>query len=540
MATTKFDDLTNEQKNQLLMYTNGLSGNGERSFFSSRIKEQIVQDLLNSKYESYIGRKYSQERLSTMLQTPYTTSNMQQLRQMSLWLYLVSSHYRRLINYYATLPTFNYYVTGDQVQTKSLVGAKAKKYKQCYIDTVNDFERYTLKQTAPEAMAFALLLGAYCGIVFEDDRTFFVKQLPINYVRIYSIIDGCFRFAVDLDYFNGKEYLLEAYGEDVKKAYYLYKGDREKGTQGDRTLRWYEPEKQICVKTDSDPTIILPFFLGSFKEILDMDDYMALAKAKAETDNYKALVMKQETDDDGIPKLDFDIAMKYYNQAASNIPSGVGLILTPFAMDSFSFDNSNVQDADAVNDARNNLWASTGTSPLIFGSTKATSAAALILSTKPDEKISFQLMYQVERNFNLLQKLKGRSYTFKMKFLNQSIYDKANVQDSYSKSAMYGVSGAKTLYAASLDLSPADVINLSYIEDEVLKMTEEIFNKPTQTSNTSSWYRYRRTSNTLGVDGADGVSSVGGRPTNESKNIISTESGEASQASDQNESAKLL
>lgn len=228
MATTKFDDLTNEQKNQLLMYTNGLSGNGERSFFSSRIKEQIVQDLLNSKYESYIGRKYSQERLSTMLQTPYTTSNMQQLRQMSLWLYLVSSHYRRLINYYATLPTFNYYVTGDQVQTKSLVGAKAKKYKQCYIDTVNDFERYTLKQTAPEAMAFALLLGAYCGIVFEDDRTFFVKQLPINYVRIYSIMDGCFRFAVDLDYFNGKEYLLEAYGEDVKKAYYLYKGDREK------------------------------------------------------------------------------------------------------------------------------------------------------------------------------------------------------------------------------------------------------------------------------------------------------------------------
>ena len=149
-------------------------------------------------------------------------------------------------------------------------------------------------------------------------------------------------------------------------------------------------------------------------------------------------------------------------------------------------------------------------------------------------------MYQVERNFNLIQKLKGRSYTFKMKFLNQSIYDKANVQDSYSKSAMYGVSGAKTLYAASLDLSPADVINLSYIEDEVLKMTEEIFNKPTTTSNASSWYRYRRTSNTLGVDGADGVSSVGGRPTNESKNIISTESGEASQASDQNESAKLL
>ena len=302
----------------------------------AKLRETIVQDLLNSKYEGYIGRKYTVDKINAMLETPYSATNMQQLRQMSLWLYLVSSHYRRLINYYATLPTFNYIITADQVQTKNLIGAKEKKFRQCYIETVNDFERYTLRQTSPVIVALALLQGAYCGLIFEDDRTFFVKPIPINYVRIYSIMDDCYRFAIDLDYFAGKEYLLDAYGDDVKTAYYLYKGNRETGTTGDRTLRWYEPEKQICVKPDSDPTIILPFFLGVFKEILDIDDYRTLAKAKTEVQNYKALVMKQETDDDGIPKLDFKIAMKYYNQAAANLTDGVGLIISPFSMYSFS------------------------------------------------------------------------------------------------------------------------------------------------------------------------------------------------------------
>lgn len=522
--TKTFEELTPEQKERLIQYTDSFNGQRERLMFS-RLRETIVQDLLNSKYEAYNGRKYSIERLNTMLENPYTTSNMQQLRQMSLWLYLVSSHYRRLINYYATLPTFNYYITGDQVQLKELTGAKAKKYKQCYMETVNDFERYTLRQTSPDIISLTLLQGAFCGIIFEDDKSFFVKPVPINYARIYSIMDDCYRFAIDLSYFSNNLYLLDAYGEDIKRAYYLYAGNKETGTTGDKNLRWYEPEKQICVKADKDPTIILPFFLGVFKEILDIDDYRTLAKAKTEVQNYKALVMKQETDDDGVPKLDFKIAMKYYNQAAGNLPDGVGLILSPFAMDSFSFDNSNVKDTDDVNEARNNLWAATGTSPLIFGSTAATSAAALILSTKPDEQVTYVLTNQIERNFNLLQKFKNKSYVFKMKFLRQSIYDKTNVQDAFSKAAQYGVSGAKIMYAASLDLSPADVINMSYIEDTLLGMTTEIFNKPMVSSNTRS--------------AKDAENQEGGRPTNEERGVETTDSGEVSRESDQGENAKI-
>lgn len=502
-----FNDLSAEQQEYILGF--------ERTMFA-KVKEQIVQDLINSRSESYIGRKYTAKDLADMLEYPTTSSNMQRLRQMSLWLYITSPQYRRLINYYSTLPTFNYYIVPDNVLTKELTAAKDAKFRKNYIETINDFERYTMKQTAPQAISLALLQGAFCGIIIEDEHSFWLKSCPINYVKILLIADNCFRFAFDMSYFTSSKYLLEAYGAEFEQAYVEYQRDTAK--------RWYVPSKQICIKPDSDPTVILPFFLGVFKEILDLEDYRTLAKAKTEIENYKVLVMKQDTDDDGVPKLDFNIAMKYYNQAAQNLPSGIGLILSPFSIDDFSFNSPNVGDTDAVNKARDSFWAASGSSPLIFGSTEATTSSALILSTKPDEQITFALLDQIERNFNLLQKYKGKSYSFKIRFLRQSIYNKEQVQDTYSKAAMYGVTGAKIAYAASLDFSPVDLVNLAYLEDSVLGLTIDSYNKPIHMN-----------ANGDSESASDGTNIEGGRPTNESKGIPLTESGEADKDTNQND-----
>ena len=506
-------DITPEQASTLESYSN---------LMFSKLRSTIVQDLLNTKYENYIGKKYDVATVNNMLQSPTSTSNQKVLRQMSMYLYLVSSHYRRLINYYATLPTYNYFITPSKALDKELTKAQAKKYKNDYVSTINDFERYSLKEELPPMVTLALLEGIFCGIIFEETDSFYVKPCPVDYVKVQSIMDGCYRFAFDLSYFSGtNQYLLGAYGEDVYNAYIAYAGDKTLGIKGNSKLRWYEPEQQICIKYDSDPTIILPFFAGVFKEILDLEDYRLLAKAKTEVDNYKVLVMTQQTDSDGIPKMDYKLAKKYYDQAAANLPDGIGLILTPFPMSDFSFDNATVKDTDEVNQARDTLWASAGTSPLIFGSTEATSSSSLILSTKPDEEITFVLLSQLERNFNLLQKLKNRAYGFKIKFLRQSIYNKTDMQNSYAKAAQYGVTGSKLLYAASVDLSPCDVYGLAYLEDEVLGLTVTSFNKPMVSSYVQS----------------GSADNEAGRPTNESKGLALTESGEADRDSDQSANA---
>lgn len=507
----EYKDLTPEQTKRIENYQSMLFAQ-----IRSQLKASLIQDALNSKYESYIGRKYTVDNLFSMLEAPSSAANQKQLRQMSMWLYLTSSHYRRLVNYYATLPTFNYIVVPNKATTKKI---NEKRYRQDYYDTITDMERYEFQDELPKELVTAFLLGAFCGIVFEGEDSFYVKPVPIDFVKITSVMDGCYRFSIDLSYFNGNNaYLLEAYGDEVASAYRKYSTPNS-----GNAYRWFEPEKQICIKYDTDPTIILPFFAGMYKEVLDLEDYRVLAKAKTEIENYKVLVMKQDVDDDGIPKMEYELAKKYYDQAAANLPSGIGLILSPFAVSDFSFDASKVGDTTDVNDARDSLWEAAGTSPLIFGSTKATSSQSLILSTKPDEQISFILLHQIERNFNLLQKLKNKKTSFKLKFLEQSIFSKKEFTDMWAKAAQYGVTGAKSYYAASLGLTPSDVVNMAYLEDEILGMTTETFNKPLVSANTRSY----STDNTTSSSGRGGwhwgdgqrnneeTNEDGGRPTSE-------------------------
>ena len=341
---------------------------------------------------------------------------------------------------------------------------------------------------------------------------------------MYAEMDGVYRFAVDMDYFATGDYLFSAYGDEFYDAYIAYKGDNKLGIKGNKLLRWYEPKNQVCVKCDDDPSLMIPFFAGIFKEVLDLDDYRLLAKAKTEMGNYKVLAMKQDVDDNGVPKLDFEVAEKYYNQAAQNLPEQVGLILSPFDIEAFTFDKSNVADTDDVNKAENQLWSATGTNPLLFGASKITSANSLLLSIKSDEMIAYKLVHKIERAFNLIQKLKGRPYQFRVHFLDQSVYNREVVQDSMLKGATYGVPGAKTKYAAALGMTPSDIVGMSYLEDEVLGFTVDCFNRPMLSS-------YTRSSS----DPTD----TGGRPTNESLGKTLTESGEADRDTGQNENAAI-
>lgn len=513
-------ELTVEEMTSLDKYAEMFSRNVRNALMAS-----LIGDINNSKFESYLGTKASITSLKTAMANPTTASNQKTLRQMSLYLYLVSPHYRRLISYYSTLPTFNYYVTPAGLTIKKLNNAAKKKYQQAYYEAINDCEKYNFKDELSDVTTWVLLEGVYCGIYYESDNAFYLKRFPTDFVKVYAEMDGVYRFAVDLDYFASRDYLFSAYGEDFYNAYVAYKGDRARGIKGDKLLKWYEPENQFCIKSDDDPTMMLPFFVGIFKEVLDLDDYRLLAKAKTEMGNYKVLAMQQDVDDNGVPKLDFELAKKYYDAAAQNLPEQVGLILSPFKIEAFTFDKSNVADTDDVNKAENQLWSATGTNPLLFGSTKITSANALLLSIKADEMVSYHILHKAERCFNLIQKLKGRPYQFRVRFLEQSIYSREVMQDALFKAATYGVPGAKSQYAASLGLSPAEVIGMSYLEDEVLEFTVSNFNHPMVSSHTQS-------------SGSD-PSNVGGRPTNESQGKTLTESGEADDDTGQNENAAI-
>lgn len=449
----------------------------------ANLRKNIIQDLVNNRKDSVIFTRYPIEKVVSMLENPQ--KNEKQLRIMSKFLYATSSHYYRLINYYAKLPTFNYIVVPSPTGVQKKINKKT--YKDTYNKIIYQFEKYNLKCELPKIMVSVFLDGVFYGLKYESNDSYYILPFSSDYATISSIEDGSYIPSIDLNYFTNKEYLISAYGDEIKNAYYAYRGNKALNIKGDSKKRWYEPSNGICIKADeTDLFHSIPVFSSIFLDILRLDDYKLLKKAKKMLDNYKVLAMKIDCDENGAPKMDWEVAKKYYNQALGNIPEGIGLIMSPFAISEFKFQSNSTAEDDAVNQAENEFWAGAGTSGMMFGSTKASSSSSLEISTIPDEKLTFGILSQIARCFNKQLKQMNLPYLFKIKFLEQSIFNKSEIQDQFQKAATYGVSGAKLLYAASLDMSPSDVVNLAYLENDILDITNEMFTSPLISSNTLS------------------------------------------------------
>ena len=139
MANTEVKDLTEEEREKVMtQYTQLLFAN---------LKKNIVQDLINDRNESVIYKKYKKEEIVKMLESPQR--NEDKIRELSNFIYLVSSHYRRLVDYYSTILLYNYLVVPIKISTKK---PNKTKYKESYYYTINECEKYNLRHESTKAI----------------------------------------------------------------------------------------------------------------------------------------------------------------------------------------------------------------------------------------------------------------------------------------------------------------------------------------------------------------------------------------------------
>lgn len=293
---------------------------------------------------------------------------------------------------------------------------------------------------------------------------------------------------------------------------------KKKGIKGNKSLRWYEPQNGICIKADeSDPYYSLPLLTGLLTSVFDIEDYKMLKKAKSENDNYKALGLQLPTDADGVPLLDFEANEQYFNHIVGNIGnSGIGVFMSPFKINDFSFSSTAASEKNDVIDAEKALYDAAGVSGGLFLS-NITSSSSITLSVKPDEQVAYSMLLQFQRYFNKKLKKMDLSCGFKIEFIAQSIFNNKEYVDRYAKASQYGLC-TKTMYGASLGLSPSDLYNLTYLEEDILNLGTKKWIHPLVSSSVQS-----------------GGLGDGGRPTAEESGNELGEAGENTQNSDAND-----
>jgi hypothetical protein len=472
----------------------------------AQMSGMILKDL--NERSNPIVKKYTKDDVKSYLDNPVRYSK--ELGDLSLGLYRGSPHYKRLINYFANMPTLDFIVEPFNLNTEKV---NDKSFKTAFDRTNLLLDMMNIKHEFGKALKIAWTNDTFYGYEHEATDSYFIQTLPNQYCQISSIEDGVYNFSFNFQFFDRNATLLELYPKEFKKLYNKYKN----GTEG----QWIELDttKTVCIKINDHLDYDLPPFSSVFTSIFDIEDYKALKKTATTVDNYKFIVQKIPIRKDSGVNNDFLIDLPnvtmFHNRVSATTPEEIGLLTVPFDVETIDFSRDK-SDTDKIEEAEREFYSSAGTSSLLFNGNNS-SQANLVKSIKVDEQEVFAVLRQIERWVN--RKLKGAikgNVKFQIKLLDVTVFNKEETIEQLLKVAQYGFP-VKLMLASVLGVSPSSVKNMAYVENTFLNLIEDFV--PLQSSHTQS--------------GKDGQGEVGQGKPKENEDKL-TEKGEEQQNRDDN------
>lgn len=447
--------------------------------------------------------KYTKEQIIQYMQSP--SANERNIRNASIYLYDVSSQYRRLINYFAGLLRWDYYMYPSNVDKSSV---KPESFRKALLKAQGQVELMNLRHELTKASIIVLREGVLYGAIWQNKTSFYIQRINPDYCSLTSIEDGTWRYAVDMSKIQEKK--LPLYPPEFETMYQEYKKTGQKMQEVPLNITF-------CLKADETTlTYSIPPYASVLPMLYDIETYKSLQETATKIANYKILGMQIPLNEDGTPKVEWNSAEKYYSQLCKVLPPYVGAFVSPMKTEAYTFERAGgVQDVDMVTRSEENFWLGTGTSALLHGSKTADTAGTLKLAIRADEELMLIFANQVERLINRILKDLSGTIKFKVRFLPTSVFNQIEQIELYRNAGALGVPGSKTAYAAALGITPVALQGMEYLES--------------QTYNLDDWDPLRSSYNSKAETG---VGNQTGRPSSREEDL--DEEGEKTRDSDAN------
>lgn len=487
---------------------NNSINNGTPIDFNS-FKRLMVHDLCTNSeilYDKCVGG-ITLDKIEFALEHPTNKMSSRVLIDASTQLMRLSPHYYRLNSLYSNMALFCWWLDLYGVKENANISTIKREYSKL----AEKLENMNIKHEFSKIMKYLPFQDIYCGLVVEDSTDFFFQRIEPEICKLFQIQDGLYNFKINLAQINPKDF--SAYPDYVQEEYIKF-------IDGESSSKWFAPppDKQICIKMNSQWTFSYPMMIGLVKDILDLKVYKQLKLQSARTDNYKAIMVEVPIDKDSVdkPLLTPETLGVFAEINRENLTDDIGMIHTLGAHgEAISFkDSTNTK--NNVSDAINEIYNSSGESKELFNG--SSSSTALTFSVENDSGFIYSVYRQFERWVN--RYIKTRKYnktTFKFSFslLDVTIFNRENVTKRYKEAVSLGVTCIDK-WLASLDMTPSKTLG-SYI------VHNDIFDFHNNFVPLVSSYNESATSNEPG------------RPTNASKGELLDVEGEKTADGDKND-----
>lgn len=392
-----------------------------------------------------------------------------QLRNYSQYFFHASGEYRRLVEYFAKILTFDFVVVPILNDEKGKDNARFQKSFNTILDYTN---KAHIQETGRIIAHTVIKDGAFYGYERELNNDYILQQLPTPFCRTRFKIDGNYAVEFDFSFFDQyrkEEEKVEAFSSfppEFESMYRAYLTDKQ-------ALRWQilNPDfARAHMLTDEVP-ILAPVF----PDLLDLEDFKKIDKQRSEGQVDEILVQNVPVTEDGELTLELD-EIKTIHENAKGMLAGTRkrVLTTPAKITPLTFTDSNKVLQDDVDKGLRSVHSSAGTPTILFSSGNKVGGVGLEKSLIIDEAIMFELLDQFQRWYEVRFKKivsANKLFSFDILFPQLTIFNRKEMWERYQSGATLGFP-TKLLSMAALGINQMETKALMYYENEILKLHE--------------------------------------------------------------------
>lgn len=398
------------------------------------------------------------------------------LREISNYFYRTNGIYFRVVNSFATLFRYDWYVAPEVSDEK----ITEDKILEDFMKALNFLDNSEISINCTEIALEVLINGAYYGYLIDNPNSITLQQLPVKYCRSRYKVNGKPAIEFDMRFFDiefkDPQYrlqVLDLFPKEFKKGYLLYKQGKLPAEEAQsKAGSWYllEPGRAFKFNFYNGD---MPLFANAIPSIIDLDAAQDLDRRKQMQQLLKILIQKLPMDKNGDLIFDIDEAKDIHDNAVEMTSNAIGVdVLTTFAdiqVESLS-DKSTTTTTDDLEKIERTVYNALGMSRNLFNTDGNLSLEKSILN---DEGVMRPLVLQFESFYNKITKVLSKSpkkYVFKFYMLGTTQYNYKELAKLYKEQTQIGYS--KMLPQIALGHSQSSILNAVHFENEVLHLSE--------------------------------------------------------------------
>ena len=424
------------------------------------------------------------------------------LRAISNYFYRTNGIYQKVVDYFATMYRFDWYIVPDILDENT----KEEKILKEFVNILNYLDNSYIKKVCSDIALKVIKDGAYYGYIIPSDNGLILQELPIDYCRVRYMVGNLPAVEFDMSWFdtrftdvNYRMRVLDLFPDDFKKGYLLYKKGRlpadpdpwnimlrperpwndtwiNDSVASSKYGRWYLLDPGSVIKFDLGPGRgDLPLFVNAVPSIIDLDEAQGLDRQKQAQDLLRIIVQKLPLDKNGDLIFDVDEAQDIHNNAVAMLQRAIGVdVLTTFAdVDSIDMSNNiSTANVDGLEKVERTVYNSLGVSKNLFNTDGNLSLEKSILE---DEGVMRRLLLQFQIFFDKItqervQSKNRKKYNFHLYILETTQYNYKDLSKMYKEQVQIGYS--KMLPQIALGHSQSSIVNTAYFENNILHLSE--------------------------------------------------------------------